>query len=485
MISNVRCYIDPQHPYQAKARYSAEVLFDGMGVGHQFVDKAHEADILYTPHSPEQADTPQLWLPAVHQADWDLKSPKMHTDGDLPYLGAKSSAQSGFKGDLFYSCYALLTGCFETAESKDDFGVPVAGRHYMPDDLLQTPAIALYCKVLKQQLEQQLGKSLNTLPMWPEGKKFAIVMSHDVDAPCSVIGLKFRRKLVTRLHKKKQFAGAIKAMAMLVLKAFGSLGRENSRYRQDPNLCFDKWMALQNRLGTKSAFYIATTTSADDIGAPQDVHYDYTNPVFVEQVNKATKAGFEIGLHGSINAWRYSDGIAKEKAALEQVLPGINIIGNRHHYWSMDDLLPENTLVMHQKAGLFYDSSLGLNDAPGFRRGMVWPYYPIHPETDEVMSLIEVPPTLMDGGVFYHAVNETEGAERIRAHIYAVEKIEGCVVLNWHLEQMNPANLRQAGPVLSKVLMEYADRDEIFWASPSEMAKWWQQRRQQLDSVCG
>ena len=481
MRNYIRCFIEGQDRVRTRIEYVIGILFEGIGVPHIFVANIEEADIVYAFTKPENLQN-KVWIPSAKVENWEQKCPAIAWDDDIPYVGPslKMEHTGNFKGDLIYSAYATLTGCFETQNSKDDFGVPVVSKGYMPENFLDTAVVAKYCSKLRNIIEIELNDVLNIVPLWPEGKKFAIVISHDVDAPCSFIGLNYRLKYVKSLAYKKQWLASFKAACILVMKGVGSLGRESEFYRQDPNLCFDKWVALQQQLQASSAFYIATTTSADKIGAPQDVTYNYRDPVFLAEVNKTLEAGFEIGLHGSINAWRSKNGIILEKEALQAELPNAKIEGIRNHYWSMDDVTPENTLKMHQDAGFFYDSTLGLNDAPGFRRGMVWPYIPFNPVSGFALDIIEVPPTLMDGGVFYHEVDRDEGVKKIRKHIKAIENVGGAVVLNWHLEQMNPANLRQAGPALEQALMELVHREDIYWCSPREIANHWATRKEKI-----
>jgi hypothetical protein len=239
-------------------------------------------------------------------------------------------------------------------------------------------------------------------------------------------------------------------------------------------------MELQARLTAKSCFYMGVTNSGDPAGAPVDVNYDFRHPAIVGAMHQAIGKGWEIGLHASVNARQDPIRFAEERQLLEAELDGYKLKGLRHHYWATDAETPERTLWAHASAGFEYDSSLGLNDSPGLRRGMTWPFRPFDRERARIMPILEVPPTLMDGGIFYRDVTAEEGAEAISAHLHAVFKAGGAAVLDWHLEQCNPARLRGAGPVLSSVLLELAGDSNIFWASPAELADWWQTRAERL-----
>ncbi len=211
-----------------------------------------------------------------------------------------------------------------------------------------------------------------------------------------------------------------------------------------------------------------------------DVNYDFRDPAMVGAMRKAIENGWEIGLHASVNA-RQDPIRFRRRATSRGSARWVSAEGPEHHYWATDAETPERTLWAHASAGFEYDSSLGLNDSPGFRRGLMWPFHPFDRERAQIVPILEVPPTLMDGGVFYRDVTADEGAEAISAHLRRVFTAGGAAVLDWHLEQCNPARLRGAGPVLSSVLLELAGDGDIFWASPAELADWWQTRRKRLE----
>jgi hypothetical protein len=86
----------------------------------------------------------------------------------------------------------------------------------------------------------------------------------------------------------------------------------------------------------------------------------------------------------------------------------------------------------------------------------------------------------MDGAIFYQAVAPEEGYEAIKRHVEQAFGIGGCVVFDWHMEQLNPKRLSGAGPVFAKVLLELAEDSNIFWACPSQLTDWWQDRQRRL-----
>ena len=90
--------------------------------------------------------------------------------------------------------------------------------------------------------------------------------------------------------------------------------------------------------------------------------------------------GWEIGLHASYNA--YNGSLRSEKILLEKYA-NIEIQGLRHHYWHISPTNAEETLILHNKSGFFYDSSLAFEKIIGFRRGIGLPFFPYSTKTRE------------------------------------------------------------------------------------------------------
>ena len=86
--------------------------------------------------------------------------------------------------------------------------------------------------------------------------------------------------------------------------------------------------------------------------------------------------GWEVGLHGSFHSFLDTEKLRNEKAALEQALKS-PVIGGRQHNLNLK--IPE-TWLNQEKAGLFYDTTLGYNDCLGFRWGISFPFRPYYPK---------------------------------------------------------------------------------------------------------
>src|SRR5262249_11847078 len=100
--------------------------------------------------------------------------------------------------------------------------------------------------------------------------------------------------------------------------------------------------------------------------------------------------------------------------------------GVRMH-WLLQD---ENTLPLLDQAGFEYDSTVGYNEAVGYRAGTGQVFCPLGVE-----RLLELPITAQDGALFYPNrgnLSEAEAAQRCRAMIEKYKQHGGCFTTIWH-----------------------------------------------------
>jgi hypothetical protein len=452
------------HDVTVRAEYAIRMLLDGIGVHGRRVARAADAVLVYSRERPADARDDALWLEASADDDWDV-----------------ASGRSG-PPDIVRETYAAATGVWERGHARNGWGVPVCRS---PNDELApwaTPVVAKHCATLAAELEQAQRRPLSVVPRWPDGKSHAIVLSHDVDAPFMREPWAFYGRRLVKNVAQRDLGAVVHGVLQTGLIAKTTRLRRLPSSENDPNFAFAGWFDIERSIPARSCFYVAVTRSSDLGAASVDVTYDFRRPELTSALRTAVAGGWEVGLHVSVNARRRSGGIAAERERLESVLDGYPVSGSRHHYWGVDHDLPERTLWEHVEAGLDYDSSLGLNDSPGFRRGMAWPFEPFDRERGETVPILEVPPTLMDGAIFYQHVTPREGQQRILDHVRVVKEHGGAAVLDWHPEQLNPRRLNGAGAALCAVLPQLAADSGVHWDTPVGLAAWWRRRRDLIEA---
>jgi len=147
---------------------------------------------------------------------------------------------------------------------------------------------------------------------------------------------------------------------------------------------------------------------------------------------------FEVGQHASYFAFKSEKQFKKEKDKLETVF-GVEILGNRHHYWHTNPEDPSETALIHENIGLLYDSSISFEKHSGFRYSICTPFHLWSRNESKMLSVLQIPPTLMDDHLFgyqkYNSFSNYE--EQIASLVHSVLKNQGVFVADFHTRVLN------------------------------------------------
>jgi len=485
----MKCYLAVPPALEGKASYALELLLEGLGYKFERVDVNEQADIVYSSEMEHSETCSRRKLRILHCSGdlWDENDFKIADIGGLkvPFRGVPPQTEmSGganiVEVDLVYATYALATGVLERGQPKSHWGgVPGRQGIFARLGLNTIPLIAAY--------EQYIGDRLIScgfppgVPMWPHGKKHAVVVTHDVDQPFYYHGMgRFRWDSAKKQVREKDYLGATRSVMGGARRFIKGRVASLSGVAGDPNFRFDDWGRAESKMPSGSAYYVAVTSCSMDGGHARDVPYDFRHPSIVRELLAAIDRGSEVGLHASINSRLNEARLKFEKEALESILGGYQISGVRHHYWSLDHDHAERTLWGHAKAGFKYDTSFGLSDTPGFRRGLARPFSPYDCERDEKVPILELPTTFMDRTIFDYVRDAECGEHLLHEHIQHVFDFGGTVVFNMHLETLNPKLIKGGGYVFLRVLQNLAESRDIFWTTPNGLVNWWTERGKQI-----
>lgn len=460
------------------AIHALQTLAQAAGIPDRHVHDPADAVLWYSSARPVVTNGNALWV--RREAEVEVPSAAQRRVSALGAPEVHAAIKSGGGSDLpdvVLTTHALLTGALEETLPRDVVGVPMFG---VLDPgtaaVIDEPWVLRLSDGLLERLRRLApGGVARQVPRWPGGERHSIVLSHDVDLPFAwTPPLRQLRRAIARARAGAWNAAARAAGAVALSTAQAARGAAR-RQADDPNFCFAGWQGAQRELGARSAFYVAVRPAWEFGSATQDVLYGHRDPLLRRAIDEALAAGWEVGLHASITA---RDGVSRmqeEAHRLRTAVPELTSMGVRHHYWALDAECPEATMWSHAAAGLAYDSSLGMNDRPGFRRGTALPFTPFDVRRSEPVPMLQVPPTMMDGSIFYRPVAPAEAKRRMHAHLDLVRDCGGAAVLDWHLEQLNPARLQGAGPLLLEVLRE-RDAGDICWMTPLALRDWWLER---------
>jgi len=344
-------------------------------------------------------------------------------------------------------------------------------------EVLELPLVNLYAAQLARRIaawSERRGVTLTPAPRWKNGARFAVALTHDVD-DVRLYSLRQSWRLLRLARGPRSYAfrkGVGTALATL-----GRIGRGG-----DPYWNFDRWAAEESRRGFRSCFYFCPP-------APRERHeYDaqYTMDDLVEfegrrmTVSGLTRAlaerGFEIGLHGGYLSHRDAEELAREKRQIEEAA-GRVVAGVRQHFLRFD---VARTWSAQERAGFDHDSTLGYNEAIGFRAGIAAPFHPWDAGRGGAMPLLELPLTAMDGALFRTMkLDAAAAAAKVREHLERVEEAGGLAVLLWHPNAAAEEHFPGWWPCYLAALDHLAARN-AWVATPGEIAAWWREREARL-----
>ena len=243
----------------------------------------------------------------------------------------------------------------------------------------------------------------------PDGRSFALCLTHDVDRPY-----------------KRAVHAVYYALAERSPRHLRGILPPHNPYWQ-----FETVTSIERARGVRSAFYFldephVLRRGPRALASPrawieQAGRYDVTAPAIADVVRRLDDGGWEVGLHGSIASAGDAGRLAAEKSVLEGVLGG-DVVGCRQHRLRLD--VPD-TWYDQRGVGLRYDASLGSGTEAGFHHG----YDPIRPFDDGfvVFPLTVMEQALPDPG------REPEAAWDVCRELLVEAEANGAVMtVLWH-----------------------------------------------------
>lgn len=282
---------------------------------------------------------------------------------------------------------------------------------------------------------------------YPNNKKFAICLTHDVDD----IYPPLSHRVLSGLYslKGRDWIGFKKHIFWKMT------GKQESPY-----INFQKIMELEKKYKAKSTFYFIT--------AKQDPRrFRYNIEDIADEVKSIARSGWEVGLHGGYDSFNDIDAIKREKSRLESVL-GREVVGYRNHYLRFR--IP-NTWEHLEKCGFKYDTTYGYSNMIGFRNGMCHPFRPYHMQRRQWMDIYELPLHVMESALFDFAKPD-EAWELIKGLLEKVESNKGVITVLWHNNVFSFPFRDRWAQVYEKILQYGMERD-AWMASGEEIYKWW------------
>jgi hypothetical protein len=323
------------------------------------------------------------------------------------------------------------------------------------------------CEVVLDNLRRKLCEHLRLveIPPSPWDYTYMVALTHDVD----LLSVRERRWLSAGYAT---FQCLCKGMVIEACRIF--LAKCGAC--KDPWDLFPCWMEMEKELGVRSTFFFLPFQNKPGAHSPsiRAGCYSLEDAPLPELIRN----GWEVGVHG-IDNWT-DEGSGKDEIELFRRFGLVNI-GNRVHWLIYD----ENSLVILDRAGYFYDSTVGYNDDIGFRAGTLQVYRPAGTQ-----NLVELPLHIQDIALFGKSCWELsdkrwikipclnldldKAAERISGLMDYAKKYGGVVTILWHYESISsPAHLE----FMYRNLVKKAQSDKAWIAPAGSVVQWFLARR--------
>jgi peptidoglycan/xylan/chitin deacetylase (PgdA/CDA1 family) len=342
-----------------------------------------------------------------------------------------------------------------------------------PSAQASKPTLEIHIAVLRELLLLH-GAPLVEVPPVPGGYKFIACLTHDMDHPSlrahkfdhTVFGFVYRA-IFGSVANLMTCRGTLRQLLRNWWAAV-KLPSVHSGVVRDFWLDFTRYIELE--AGHPSTFYlIPFKGERGHLGtrlAPKRRAAGYDVGALEIEWRNLRAANCEIALHG-IDAWNDATHARAESERIKQITGGASR-GVRMHWLYFDDTSPATL----ESAGFNYDSSVGFNNAVGFRAGTTQVYKPL-----TCSHLLELPLHIMDTALFYPTylnLRPNQAMDQVRAIIANAVRFGGCVTINWHDRSISPERCWDG---FYKELIRELEENGAWFATAEEVVSWFRKRR--------
>jgi peptidoglycan/xylan/chitin deacetylase (PgdA/CDA1 family) len=293
-------------------------------------------------------------------------------------------------------------------------------------------------------LSEYLLKNNKICITYPENKKFAVCLTHDIDE--------------LYIRKKYIWKQIIKDSAQIKFKQLPLNFSILANKKLNPFYNIDNILEIENQLHVNSTFFFLALTKGE-----QDYNYNSHEVRSLFQSIKQNKS--EIGLHAGHEAYFNYNKLSEEKKRLED-FSGIQINGLRNHFLKFRN---PDSWEISSKSGFKYDTTYGYHNTIGFRNGLCYPFNPYNLKKNNYIDIVEFPLTIMDCVFDRHFhLDINNSFKTIKKIIDIVKQFNGVLTLLWH-------NTYFVGEYknLYKLIIEYCKTENAWLTSCENIYSWW------------
>ena len=299
-----------------------------------------------------------------------------------------------------------------------------------------------YCSGNRNLFEPSVSKYIYNKgfrPTYPNGKKFGVVLSHDVDELFFDKITTFKKLL--KNYKNPEYIRQFFSRSISPEHELNSL------------------LKIEKEFDFKATYFFLSLR-------PYESAFNYRLEEITDYFQKIKESGSEIALHGGFNASGYNEKINEEAKYFESVVQQ-KPKGFRNHYLCFDFASSWKEL---EKANFDYDATLGFSDCSGFRNGMCYPFQFHDATTNSFSKITEFPLIIMDTSLFVNMkLGVDSSLQLIFKLIDEVKAVDGVITILWHNSYYH---FKDTYEILLKTL-DYINQQNGWITSYADMLKHW------------
>ena len=416
----INIYINVDESFEKKAKYIFSTFCKIIGLKPQFFTKITKEDIhiyygikiedeypIHIYHDPTAID---FFQSNKEYPPENVNLVKYKADY-IPFLFSKKGEILKFtansirtRKDIIASAFYFLS-CWQEYTCKKEIS-PSSPYNFKSSiqykfNFTEIAPVDRYCELLEDILVRTFQEFTRN-NIWPEGKKFAVSLSHNIEYWNFWADDKFdKSNQINKEQSKKTY--------------FKSLSK-SVKHKIDKSLFFDpaklikKIIKKENLLRTASTFFILTKTDFPDTRR----NY-FGDELFFEQLVKLLKDS-SVNLFGSKEAGFQYHFLPPEMDKLS----GFSANGFRVRYLNLNY---QHLFTTLEKGNVKYDSSIGFDEHIGYRAGISYPFNPYNIKEDRAFNLLEIPIIALDNSLMNQNANNYKRAEKKVSRLIKLSKM--------------------------------------------------------------
>ncbi|MDP8267268.1 MAG: hypothetical protein P9L97_00945 [Candidatus Tenebribacter davisii] len=311
-----------------------------------------------------------------------------------------------------------------------------------------------YCELLEDILVRTFQEFVRS-NIWPEGKKFAVSLSHNIEY------WNFWTKAYLKQfnqERKEHPNGKYFRTLFKMLKH-----RIDKKFFYEPSAFIKKIIRKEKQLRTTSTFFILTKNDFPDL------RRNYFGDEYIFQQLVKLLKDKSVNLFGSKEAGFQYHFLPPEM----DKLTGFTANGFRVRYLNLNYQHLFSTL---EKGNVKYDSSIGFNEHIGYRAGISYPFNPYKIDEDRPFNLLEIPIIAMDNSLMKQNDGNLKRAEKKIYRLIRSSRLHRShISLSWHTHHFDSIDFPKWNKLYWKLLV-FLKRNSAWLCSLDKMYNYWQNK---------